>query len=245
MEDYIVRIYRRKEEDGGLFGVVEEVGVEGQKPFRSMEELVRLLRGDPQEAGPGSGPAQAGSTGTVPGARRSTLGAFQPGMQKEEAHMYKNVLLMRNGCEGCSMETCLGVLLAESLDAKITAVYVTERFTWKELRKIYGVSELKSPGAARASKEAMANAEKRKVSLAKEALGLTEKMCADRQVPCETVHFSSRSPLHGVLKVAEEKRCDVIVTSTDPQAAMNILPNFDTGWTNGKVRIPMLFHHTV
>jgi hypothetical protein len=46
MEDYIVRIYRRKEENGGLFGVVEEVGVEGRKAFRSMTELVRLLRGD-------------------------------------------------------------------------------------------------------------------------------------------------------------------------------------------------------
>ncbi len=46
MEDYIVRIYRRKEENGGLFGVLEEVGVEGRKAFRSMEDLVRLLRGD-------------------------------------------------------------------------------------------------------------------------------------------------------------------------------------------------------
>ncbi len=67
MEDYIVRIYRRKEENGGLFGVVEEVGVEGQKAFRSMEELVRLLRGDRQEAGPGPGPAHAGSTDAVSG----------------------------------------------------------------------------------------------------------------------------------------------------------------------------------
>lgn len=44
MEDFIVRIYRRKEENGGLFGVVEEVGVEGRTPFRSMEDLVRILR---------------------------------------------------------------------------------------------------------------------------------------------------------------------------------------------------------
>jgi hypothetical protein len=46
VEDYIVRIYRRKDENGGLFGVVEVVGVEGKKAFRSMAELVRLLRGD-------------------------------------------------------------------------------------------------------------------------------------------------------------------------------------------------------
>jgi len=49
VEDYIIRIYRRKEENGGLFGVVEEVGMEGRKPFRSMTELVRILRGDPLE----------------------------------------------------------------------------------------------------------------------------------------------------------------------------------------------------
>jgi hypothetical protein len=159
--------------------------------------------------------------------------------------MYKNVLLMRNGCEGCSMQTCLGVLLAESLSAKVTAAYVTGDFTWQELRKIYGLDELKWSGSAKAGKDAKAAAEERKARLAKETLESTVKMCAARGIPCETVHLSDRSPLRGVLKLAEEKRCDVIITSTDPQAAMKTLPNLDTGWTNGKVRIPMLFHHTV
>lgn len=49
MEDYIVRIYRRQDENGGLFGVVEVVGVQGKRAFRSMAELVRLLRGAPLE----------------------------------------------------------------------------------------------------------------------------------------------------------------------------------------------------
>jgi hypothetical protein len=43
VEDFIIRIYRRKEENGGLFGVVEKVGIEGKNAFRSMGELVRLL----------------------------------------------------------------------------------------------------------------------------------------------------------------------------------------------------------
>jgi len=159
--------------------------------------------------------------------------------------MYKNVLLMRNGCEGCSKDTCLGVLLAASMNAKVTAAYVTGDFTWQELRKIYGLDELKWAGAARAGKDAKAAAEGRKIRLAKEALESTEKMCADRGIPCETVHLSCRSPLHGVLKLAEEKRCDVIVTSTDPQVAMNILPHVRTERSNGNVRIPMLIHHTV
>lgn len=70
MEDYIVRIYRRREEDGGLFGVVEEVGIEGKKAFRSMAELVRLLQGDPHEARSGSGAAHADPTGTISGGRQ-------------------------------------------------------------------------------------------------------------------------------------------------------------------------------
>ena len=54
VEDYIVRIYRHKEENGGLFGVVEEVGTEGKKPFRNVEELVHLLlRKIPRESGEG------------------------------------------------------------------------------------------------------------------------------------------------------------------------------------------------
>ena len=159
--------------------------------------------------------------------------------------MYKNVLLMRNGCEGCSMDPCLGVLLAESLNARVTAAYVTGDFTWQELRKVYGLDELKWPGAARAGKEAKAAAERRKVRLAEEALESTKKMCADRGIPCETIHISCKTPLHGVLKLAEEKCCDVVVTSTDPHVAMTVLPHVRAERTNGKVRIPMLIHHAV
>jgi nucleotide-binding universal stress UspA family protein len=140
---------------------------------------------------------------------------------------------------------CLGVLLAESLNAKVTAAYVTGDFTWQELRKIYGLDELKWAGAARAGKEAKATADEMKTRQAKETLKSAEKMCADRGIPCETVHLSHRSPLHGVLKLAEEKRCDLIVTSSDPQVAIDILPHARKERTNGKIRIPMLIHHAV
>ncbi|MGE5247389.1 MAG: hypothetical protein ACM3L8_03485 [Verrucomicrobiota bacterium] len=67
MQNYIVRIYRRTEENGGLFGVVEEVGVDGQIAFHSMAELLRLLRGDPRDAGEGPGPGQSGAPGETQG----------------------------------------------------------------------------------------------------------------------------------------------------------------------------------
>ena len=87
----------------------------------------------------------------------------------------------------------------------------------------------------------MAVAEERKARLAKEALESTEKMCADRRVPCETVHFSSRSPLHSALEVAEEKQCDVIVTSIPPHWLTK--PLYDIKEANGHSKIPVLYHY--
>jgi hypothetical protein len=44
MENYIVRIYRREEDNPRiLVGVVEEVGVEGKKAFTNLEELWAIL----------------------------------------------------------------------------------------------------------------------------------------------------------------------------------------------------------
>ncbi len=44
MENYIVRIYRSdRKNPHRLIGLVEQVGVEGQKAFRSLEELWEIL----------------------------------------------------------------------------------------------------------------------------------------------------------------------------------------------------------
>ena len=51
MENYIVRIYRRVENDPRiLVGVVEEVGVEGNKAFTNLEELWKILNSPKAEA---------------------------------------------------------------------------------------------------------------------------------------------------------------------------------------------------
>ena len=44
MQNYVLRIYRREKRDPRiLVGVVEEVGVEGNKAFRSLDELWSIL----------------------------------------------------------------------------------------------------------------------------------------------------------------------------------------------------------
>lgn len=43
MENYIVRIYRRDDEQNAFAGIVEVVGTQEQKPFKTHEELLAIL----------------------------------------------------------------------------------------------------------------------------------------------------------------------------------------------------------
>jgi hypothetical protein len=44
MENYIVRIYRRDEEQNAIAGIVEIVGTQKEKPFKSQVELLAILK---------------------------------------------------------------------------------------------------------------------------------------------------------------------------------------------------------
>jgi nucleotide-binding universal stress UspA family protein len=170
-------------------------------------------------------------------------GRSRRGYRKEAGILYRNILLMKNGCMDCKLNPCLGVLLAKSLEAKVTAVYVTENLAWKEIRDIFQSADLKWPGAGDTEKEAMAAVEKRRKELANQALEKTEKMCTGLGIPVEKVHLSGESPVQGVLKVAADKRCDLIVTSLHPHGLKDLL--FDTmeAKTLGHAKIPVLCHH--
>ena len=43
MENYIVRIYRRDDEQNAVAGIVEVVGTQEEKPFKTHEELLAIL----------------------------------------------------------------------------------------------------------------------------------------------------------------------------------------------------------
>jgi len=44
MENYIVRIYRRNDEQNTIAGIVEVVGTEEEKAFKTHEELLAILK---------------------------------------------------------------------------------------------------------------------------------------------------------------------------------------------------------
>jgi nucleotide-binding universal stress UspA family protein len=157
--------------------------------------------------------------------------------------MYQNILLMRNGCVECSVNPCLGVLLAKSLEASVTAVYVSEKYTSKEIRTIYNPDELKWPGEVAKKKEAALAAEEDQKRLGAKALEATEKFCNDMGVPCEKVYLTAESPAHGVLEVAAGRRCDLIVASTHPHGLKDLLCDAIQAKALAQLKIPVLCHH--
>lgn len=157
--------------------------------------------------------------------------------------MYKHMLLMMNGCADCNINPCVGVLFAKSLEAKVTGVYVTENFTGKEILDVYNPDDLKWAGTGNEKKETMADAERRRMDVASKPIKKTEKMCANLGVPFEGVSLTGESPVDGALKVAAEKRCDLIFTSTHPQGLKDLLFEAMEAKTLGESKIPVLCHH--
>jgi len=157
--------------------------------------------------------------------------------------MYQHILLMTNGCTECDINPCVGILLAKSLDAKVTGVYVTETLSAKEILDIYNPAPLKWAGEGKRKKEAMADAEKRRKHFASESLKKSEISCANMGVPFESVHLTGESPVDGVLKVAADKGCDLIVTSTHPRGLKDLLFDALDAKKLGKAKIPVLCHH--
>jgi nucleotide-binding universal stress UspA family protein len=128
--------------------------------------------------------------------------------------MYKNILLPTDGLGKCQYGTCHGVLLAKDLNAKVTAVCITEKLSSTEILKIYNPDLLYSVSAGERAKESMKQAQELHKDLAGKALQVAEKMCADNGVPCEKVYLEGASPVDGILKVAADKKCDLIFIST-------------------------------
>ena len=128
--------------------------------------------------------------------------------------MYKNILLPTDGLGKCAFGICHGVVLAQALGAKITAVHIAGKFSVQEILGMYHPEVLFAPSDVRKAKEAMEKAEQPKKELAKKALEVAEKMCNEVGVPCEQVSIDGESPADGIVRVANEKKCDLIFIST-------------------------------
>lgn len=158
--------------------------------------------------------------------------------------MYKNILLPTDGLGKCAFGTCHGVLLAKDLKAKVTAVCITDKLSPQEILKIYEPELIWSISEGQKAQNAMAAADASKKELADKALSVAEKMCADNGVVCDKVHLPGESPVDGILKVASDKKCDLIFLSTHGNPGiMGALFGTVAKKVLAHSKIPVLVHH--
>jgi nucleotide-binding universal stress UspA family protein len=115
--------------------------------------------------------------------------------------MFKNVLIATDGTELAGKAVTQGLALAKALNARVTAVSVTE------------------PWAATAPPEILTEAfvqdyEKAAAARAKQILEVVAAAAKDANVPCFPLHVRDRFPAEGILEAATGAGCDLIVMAS-------------------------------
>ncbi len=158
--------------------------------------------------------------------------------------MYKNILLPTDGLGKCKFGVCHGVQIAKQLGAKVTAVCVTGKLSSQEILKLHDMKEMTSISDVEAAKAAMFGADAEKKDEAARSLAVAKKMCDSMGVPCDVEHVPGEDMVDGILKVAADKKCDMIFISTHGNPGM-FGALFGTLATKvlAKSKYPVLVHH--
>ena len=159
--------------------------------------------------------------------------------------MYRNILLPTDGLAKCKYGTCHGILLAKSLNAKITAAYVTRHLTAQEILGYYHEDlPWAVSNGGRKAQAAIAQAQEAHEEEAEKALEVAERMCAENGVPCTKVHLEEESPADGIVTAARKNGCDLIFISTHGNpGVMGALFGTVASKVMSHTTIPVLVHH--
>ncbi len=133
--------------------------------------------------------------------------------------MYSNILLPTDGSQICEKAIATGVYLAKALDAKITTVYVAPKLSLSEILGAYE-SDILGPKDAEKAKQAMDDVEDLQESAGRKYLAWIEEFAKKVGVPYESVYIKGESPATGIIKVANEKECDLIFMSAHGRSGM-------------------------
>ena len=118
--------------------------------------------------------------------------------------MYKHILIATDGSELAEKAEATGLELAKALNAKVTAVTVTE--SWDAL-SMAALAERSVSNPVADYEDCMATAASRILWRVGEA---AKKM----QVACAPLHVKDRQPAEGIIETAKEKGCDLIVMAS-------------------------------
>ena len=115
--------------------------------------------------------------------------------------MFKHLLIGTDGSELAERAASHGLELAKVVNARVTAVTVTE--PWSAV--LVGEAALALP---------YASYEKGTAENAAKILGRAADMAKKAGVTCATVHVKEQFPAEGIIAAAKEKGCDLIVMAS-------------------------------
>jgi nucleotide-binding universal stress UspA family protein len=115
--------------------------------------------------------------------------------------MYTNILIASDGSEFAEKAVTHGLTLAKHLNARVTAVTVTEPLP----------SVLAAEATSTFPLEFYASAAK---SNAEDILSHIRKRADQTGVKCETAHVADHFPAEGILEAADSRGCDLIVMAS-------------------------------
>jgi nucleotide-binding universal stress UspA family protein len=115
--------------------------------------------------------------------------------------MYKHILIATDGSELAGKAVAAGFALARQLEAKVTAVTVTEPWTALvsgDIGIAFPVDEYEKSSSENAA----------------HILASVSKLARKADIECATVHAKDQYPAEGILETARTNNCDLIVMAS-------------------------------
>ncbi len=128
--------------------------------------------------------------------------------------MYKHILIATDGSELAGRALAHGLALAKELKTPVTVVTVTQRWSAPEMALF---------SAGKANLDPVRQFEDMAVSSAEVILADAAQKAKVAGVICEFVHIPNQHPAEGIIAIAEQKSCDLIVMASHGRRAVKRL----------------------
>src|SRR5512139_1921700 len=125
--------------------------------------------------------------------------------------MYKHILIATDGSELAGRALAHGLALARELNAPVTVVTVTQPWSAPEMALF---------SAGKANLDPVRQFEDMAAASAKVIL---DAAAQNAGVTCEFVHIPDQHPAEGIIAIAEQKSCDLIVMASHGRRAVKRL----------------------
>ena len=145
--------------------------------------------------------------------------------------MYKHILVSTDGSKLSAKAIRTAVQLAKALGGKVSGIYVVAPYT----APVYGEVVAYAPPMTPERYKDLAGKEARK------ALAMVEIEAQTAGVPCATFSTTNEHPWRGIVRVAQARKCDVIVMASHGRRGLaGLLLGSETSKVLTHSKIPVL-----